>query len=347
MFASQLSQHLNSLGHKVVLISLFAGSNDLPFKGEKVNLDRPISKRFFDVSGWKKLAQLIAIQNPDVIQCNAADTLKFAVFSKKIFRWKQPIVARNASMVSLYIHNPITKYFNHWLYKNVEFIASVSENSKNDLVALFPNLSSKVQVIPVGIEKQETKAVEWKDGLNADKHIIHVGGFSFEKNHEGLLSIFKKLLVNFPNAHLHLLGEGPKIELIKQLCSDLKLEDNVTFYGWVSNPMDYIVKADVLVLPSIIEGLPGVILESMIARVPVVAYKVGGIPEIVIDNETGYLVGLNDESTFVKSIEKALVNDNTKLIQNAYNLVDKKYINSAIAGQFEYFYSNLAQGRLK
>jgi glycosyltransferase involved in cell wall biosynthesis len=347
MFASQLSQHLSSFGHKVVLISLFSGTNDLPFNGEKINLDRPISKRFFDFYGWKKLAQLIAIQNPDVIQCNAADTLKFAVFSKMIFRWKQPIVARNASMVSLYIHNSITRHFNHWLYKNVEFIASVSENSKNDLVGLFPDLSSKVQVIPVGIEKQVTNAVEWKGGLNAEKHIIHVGGFSFEKNHEGLLSIFEKLLVNFPNAHLHLLGEGPKIELIKQLSVNLKLDDNITFYGWVANPMDYIVKADVLVLPSIIEGLPGVILEAMIAKVPVVAYNVGGIPEIVIDNETGYLVELNDESTFVKKLEKALVNNNTEFILNAYNLVDKKYINSTIAGQFEYFYSNLAEGRLK
>jgi len=341
MFAAQLSQHLESLGHQVIFLSLFPGEGALPFGGEKMSLNRPASKRFFDYKGWKNFAVLVKKYNPDVIQCNAGDTLKFAVMSKKLFGWKQPIVARNASMISLYINNPMVKWINSWLYANVDFVVSVSENSKKDINNLFPKTTSKTAVIPVGIEMYQCKLVSWIGGEKAHKHIIHVGGFSFEKNHEGLLSIFKKLLDGNPDTHLHLLGEGPKREAIEQLSYSMKLNDNITFYGWVSNPMDYICKADVLILPSIIEGMPGVILEAMILRRPVVAYDVGGIPEVVRNGVTGYLVKKNDEDGFVNSLEKALYNDNQQYIQNAYDLVSDNYNNSNIAKQFEEVYIQL------
>ncbi len=119
-----------------------------------------------------------------MIQCNAGDTLKFAVISKKFFGWKQPIIARNVSMVSLYISNPLVKLFNKWLYKNADSIISVSENSKKDINTLFPETLHKTTVIPVGIEPQVPKQVEWKNADSASCHLIHVGGFSFEKNHE-------------------------------------------------------------------------------------------------------------------------------------------------------------------
>ncbi|MGL2966876.1 glycosyltransferase [Flavobacterium sp. XGLA_31] len=341
MFAAQLSQHLEASGNQVFLVSLFPGTVELPFSGVKISLNRPIDKRFFDYQGWKELSELIAKHNPDVIQCNAGDTLKFAVLSKKIFKWKQPIVARNASMVSLYINNPITKAINHWLYRNVDFVISVSENSKKDLNTIFPETIAKSTVIPVGIDPHECKAVVWRGGADAQKHIIHVGGFSFEKNHEGLLSIFKKFVEKRPNVHLHLLGEGPKRAAIEQLAVNLKLNDKMTFYGWVSNPMDYICKADVLVLPSIIEGLPGVILEAMISKKPVVAYNVGGISEVVQLGVTGYLVEKNEESNFAEALEKAIYQDNEKLIQNAYDLVSQKYNNIIIAQQFDRIYHQL------
>ena len=341
MFAAQLSQHLESMGHQVFLIALFPGDGELPFSGEKISLNRPASKRWVDFEGWKMLADLIQKHQPDVIQCNAGDTLKFAVLSQKTQGWQQPVIARNASMVSLYINNPLTKWINGLWYKNVDYVISVSENSKKDINALFPVTTLKSEVIPVGIELIPTQEVALKGGLPTDKHIIHVGGFSFEKNHEGLLSIFKKYLENHPDTHLHLLGEGPKKSEIEKLSAELQLKDKITFYGWVSNPMHYVRKADVLVLPSIIEGLPGVILEAMISKVVTVAYNVGGVSEVVQNGETGYLIEKNDETGFVNAIEKALTQDNQLLIQNAYELVNQKYNNTAIAKQFEKVYFSI------
>jgi glycosyltransferase involved in cell wall biosynthesis len=341
MFAAQLSQHLESLGHQVILLSLFPGEGALPFAGEKLSLNRPVSKRFFDYKGWKNFAVLVKKYNPDVIQCNAGDTLKFAVMSKKLFGWKQPIVARNASMISLYINNPMVKWINSWLYANVDFVVSVSENSKKDVNTLFPTTSQKSTVIPVGIELPTFSDVDWKGGVEARHHIIHVGGFSFEKNHERLLYIFKTVLKQLPDAHLHFLGEGPKKEAIQQLAHSLQLNDKITFYGWISNPLDYICKAGVLVLPSVIEGLPGVILEAMSCKVPVVAYNVGGIPEVIQDGQTGYLVEKNEEAVFATAIIKVLNENNEPLVQNAFDLVHEKYNNKVLAKQFENVYQDL------
>ena len=343
MFAAQLSTHLTELGHQVFLISLFPGESDLPFTGEKISLNRPIAKRWNDYEGWRKLDQLIQKHQPDVIQCNAGDTLKFAVLSQKTFRWQPPIIARNASMVSLYIKNPIMKWINQKLYQKTALIVSVSENSKKDINTLFPETTSKTKVIPVGVEINSLQEVEWKGGSHAQYHIIHVGGFTFEKNHERLLVIFKQFLSLQPDSHLHLLGEGPKKNEIQQLAAEMNLQDKITFYGWVSNPVDYIAKADLVVLPSVIEGLPGVILESMFCKTPVVAYNVGGIAEIVQNLTTGFLVPKNEEAIFVTAMHQALTENKEVMVKNAFDLVNEKYSNITIAKQFEAIYFNLKQ----
>ena len=341
MFACQLSGHLEKLGHTVIVIALFPGAEKLPFKGKIIQLNRPISRRWFDYNGWKELSLLVQQYQPDIIQCNAGDTLKFAVLSKLFFKWDTPIIARNASMVSLYIKNPIAKWINRQLYKKVSRIVSVSEQSKKNLNALFPETTSKSIVIPVGIETTDLHEVSWKDGKNADLHIIHVGGFTFEKNHEGLVRIFNQFLQKRPQAHLHLLGDGPKRKEIEALSKTMEIDDKITFYGFVSNPIDYVHKAHALVLPSIIEGLPGVLLEAMYAKTVTIAYNVGGISEIIENKTTGFLVPKNDESAFVESMILAIQENQQDILANAHKQVVQKYSNDYLAKAFQNVYSEI------
>lgn len=339
IFAAQLSEHLQKLGHKVVLISLFEGVCDLPFSGEIIHLNRPISKRWFDFAGWKKLAKLIQKYNPDLVQCNAGDTLKYAVLSQQFFNWKSFIVARNASTVSNYIKSNSIKRINQFLYAKADAIISVSEYSKIDLNQLFPETKNKTTVIPIGVEKQEIKEVHWQNNVEASINIIHVGGFTFEKNHIGLLTIWELFLKENPNAVLHLFGDGPLRKEIESIVKAKGLESSILFYGWVVNPLDYIAKANVLVLPSIIEGLPGVLLEAMYCKTLVVAYNVGGISEIVKPNETGFLVEKGDEVDFVKAIENSILKESMYLKENASTFVSKNFDNHYIALNFENQYN--------
>ncbi len=332
IFACQLSNHLMDLGHEVLLVAIFEGESQLPFNGNIIRLDRPLSKRFFDFKGWKNFYSIINEFGPDIIQANAADTLKYAVFSKKYFGWKAPIISRNASEVGRYLKSPIQKILNSFFYKNVEFIISVSQASKEDILNHFPFLSGKTKVIPVGLEPiSKIKGIRLKP--EDSKHIVHVGGFSFEKNHSGLLRIFQSVLKYKPNVHLHLVGDGPLKAKIEEEVEKMNLRHNITFYGFVNNPLSYIKAANVLVLSSIIEGLPGVLLEAMMCKTPVVAYNVGGISEIV-SSQTGNLIEKDDETGFVKAVLETLKNPNMKQIEAAHQMVLKEYMNEEIAMKF-------------
>lgn len=332
MFTSQLANHQKKLGLNVKVVSVFNGEAELPFEDEIFCLNGNKSNRFLDFKAWKKLDEIIKGFQPDVVQANAGDTLKYAVFSKKFFKWKSPIVFRNASEVGRYLNSTFQREYNTYLYKNVDQIISVSKKSEKDLIDHFSFLKGKTQVLPVGLEKNGTiSSFELEPA--GHQHIVHVGGFSFEKNHKGLIKIFERVLAQKQHVHLHLVGDGPLRSEVEVLVKEKGLEESVHFYGFVNNPLSYIKGGDVLILPSVIEGLPGVLLEAMYCKTPVVAYDVGGISEIVSD-KTGELIKSGDEEEFAKAIIQNLDHPQDVQINNAYNMVIENFMNGEIAREF-------------
>ena len=339
IFACQLSNHLVTLGHEVKVVAIFKGKGVLPFEGEIKCLYANTKTRFIAYKTWSKLNEIIKEFKPDIVQANAGDTLKYLVFSKLIFRWKTPIVARNASEVGRYLNSAIQKKYNIFLYRQVSQVISVSRASEKDILINFSFLSGKTSVIPVGVEPKtaiENLVLE----PTIKKHILHVGGFSFEKNHSGLLRIFQSLLIENPMVQLHLVGDGALYKEVKKLVKELKLEKSITFYGFVNNPLAYIKAADILILPSVIEGLPGVLLEAMYCKTPVIAYDVGGISEIV-NGDTGTLVDKGDENGFFSNIIKVLNNLDNSQINRAYKRVLKDFVNDNIAVKFVASYNKI------
>jgi glycosyltransferase involved in cell wall biosynthesis len=341
IFTSQLSTHLQNQGHEVILVSIFSGQAKLPFNGKIIALNGSQNKKYWDLKAWKDLASLIKNEKPDIVQANAGDTLKYAVFSKLLFSWKQPIVFRNASTISLYIKSAIVKRLYNFLFSHTSKIISVSNASATDFGNLFPACKTKIVTIPIGIEKDER--IEKRMFQNPYNHIasnlyklIHVGGFTFEKNHIGLLSIFEIITKQIPNATLHLIGDGPLREEIENTVQEKQLSHKVFFHGYQQDPLQWIQYADTLLLPSHIEGLPGVILEAFYCKTPVVAYDTGGIHEIVKQGETGYIIQKENENAFANMVIQAISksNDQIEMTQNAFALVTKQYMNAKIAKRF-------------
>jgi glycosyltransferase involved in cell wall biosynthesis len=219
----------------------------------------------------------------------------------------------------------------------------VSSTSATDFAKLFPQFKERIVKVPIGIE--ETGFNEAADPLQgASKPVlVHVGGFTYEKNHARLIEIFGAIQKKQPGASLHLVGSGPLQTQIEELVKQKGLQQQVRFYGFRNDAMQFIKNADVLLLPSIIEGLPGVILEAFYCKTPVVAYDVGGIGEVVINNKTGYLVPKGNEEIFADSVLAALENTpgNQKLMQNAWQLVMNEYLNTSIAKKFLEVYSSI------
>lgn len=344
MFASQLSTHINEKGHKAILVFVFPGQAPLPFSGETKHLNGSPKKRMWDLKAWRTLAQIIWEEKPDVVQANAGDTLKYAVLSKLFFKWKQPIVFRNASTISLYIKTTPAKLLNGFFFKHASRIVSVSSTSATDFAKLFPQFKERIVTVPIGIEETINNTAEENVIPGALKPVlVHVGGFTYEKNHVRLIEIFEGIRKQQPGASLHLVGSGPLQAQIEELVKQKGLQQQVHFYGFRNDAMQFMKKADVLLLPSIIEGLPGVILEAFYCKTPVVAYNVGGIGEVVINGKTGYLVPKGNEEAFVENVLKALdkTPENEQLVQNAWQLVMKEYLNTRIADKFLEVYKSL------
>lgn len=339
MFTCQLANHQKKNGIEVKVVSIFKGNVILPLDDEIQCLNGNKSSRFLDVNAWKKLDSIINDFQPNIIQANAGDTLKYAVFSKKLFRWKVPIVFRNASEVGRYLNSKFQRKYNKFLYKNIDHAISVSKASERDLLEHFPFLEGKTQVLPVGLEKNEN-IVPVQINPVGSRHIIHVGGFSFEKNHQGVINIFERVLSLKKNVHLHLVGDGPLRPDIEVFVKERELGNNVHFYGFVNNPLSYIKGAEILILPSLIEGLPGVLLEAMYCRIPVVAYNVGGISEIV-NNSSGTLIQKGEEDEFANAILCKLDYPDQDKIENAFNMVQEKFMNANISRDFIQAYTDV------
>ena len=341
IFACQLSNALNQKGHECTIISLFPGDRTLPFSGKVISLGLSKKRRLIDWFGLKKLAMLVNNELPDIVQANAGDTLKYAIISKLIFRWRAKIVFRNASTVSLYIRNPIIKRWNAFLYSQTDQVVSVSKHTRDDLKKIFPVVSCKITVAPIGVERVDFS--NQRTPQNNPIVLLHVGGFTFEKNHDGLVKIFGEIRRHRQDVELWLVGDGPLRSQTENLTKRLNLKEYVKFWGYQPDPSSFFCKAKVFLLPSIIEGLPAVILESFCYELPVVAYDVGGIRELVRNGETGYLIEKGNEKDFAAATLKALQGraETILLSKNALDLVAREYTMEKVADRFNIIYEKL------
>lgn len=351
IFACQLSNHLLDQGHDVVVLTLYPGDGELPFKGTQIHLNRPISHRLFDFIGWKKFAEYINKYQPDVIQANASDTLKFCSSSKYLFKWKNKLVFRNANKMGDFIDSPLKHKLNKFYLKNLDYVISVSKECEKDFIKTFQFTENKIQTVTIGVEEKKIDALspDLKEIYSKGPVIVHIGGFVPEKNHETLIRIFSCLLKSNQRLQLVLIGKGKLQETIRQEVQEKGLEENVHFLDYRNDILEILKRATLFVMPSLIEGLPAVILEAMYCGTPVVAFNVGGISEVIKSGQTGELVQKGDEDDFIQRVERILGDENYRdeIVQNASDLIHSQFLNNQIAEQFESCYENLLEPEIK
>ena len=127
---------------------------------------------------------------------------------------------------------------------------------------------------------------------NAAPILGSIGSLEHRKGHPILLEALVNLISGrLPHAHLMLVGDGPDEGLLRSKVQQMGLKDNVSFFPFTRKPNLVYERIDITVMASLYkEGLPNVILESMSMGVPVISTKLGGVPETVVDGETGDMV---------------------------------------------------------
>jgi glycosyltransferase involved in cell wall biosynthesis len=135
--------------------------------------------------------------------------------------------------------------------------------------------------------------------------LLAVGRLIAQKDHPTLLRGFARVRERHPDARLAILGSGPLEEATRSLVHELGLDDAVALPGR-QEPGDWLARADLFVHTSRWEGFGIVLLEAMLASLPIVATRVSAVPEVVLDGETGLLVGEGDVEALAVALDELL-----------------------------------------
>jgi N-acetyl-alpha-D-glucosaminyl L-malate synthase BshA len=143
---------------------------------------------------------------------------------------------------------------------------------------------------------------------NGERVIMHISNFRKVKNLPVLLQVFNEVRRHVP-ARLALVGDGPEREATERQAEDMGIADRVDFLGDQESIADILPAADVFLLPSQHESFGLAALEAMACGVPVVGSRIGGLPEVIVHEETGYLCDPNDVACMTTIVSALLRNE--------------------------------------
>lgn len=196
--------------------------------------------------------------------------------------------------------------------KSAKFVVCISDYCRSQAMAFStPQDWDKLHIVHCGVEPDR-----YADELSIERdhpHLTFVGRLASVKGVPVLFDALKMLQDTHPDLRLTLIGDGPERKELERYAHSRGLADMVEFAGYKSQAdvAQALQKTDLFVLPSFAEGVPVVLMEAMAARVPVVATRVAGIPELVEDVKHGFLVAAGDVDSLANAISD-LLNDTTR-----------------------------------
>jgi len=213
-----------------------------------------------------------------------------------------------------YFEKSIRKKMIFRILKHFDHIITVSSDLKSKVVNDCGVNSDRVEVIPNGIDVQKFYLMDKNESRKicnlelSKKYILCISRLSHEKGLDNLLKGFSKLS---RDVELIIIGDGPLRESLITLSRALNIVDRLHLIGEISHKdtRAWYNAADIFCLPSLWEGCPNVIIESLACGTPVVSTCVGGIPDLIPSEEYGVLVPPGDHIELSKALKNAL--DNT------------------------------------
>ena len=266
---------------------------------------------------------------------------------------------RNANHIEISRSNILAYRLTQWC---VDIIIANSNAGAVWNHKIFKLPSSCYRVVHNGVDTERFRpkdgtTIRWKLGIPVSCPVVGVfAAFKKQKNHSMLFRAFKLVLGSIPEAQLLLIGDLPvdsrgrlngyKVQL-DNLVDDLGIRHRCIFLGHQANVERLYPACDITVLPSLHEGTPNVLLESMACGVPVVATNVCDNDYIIKEGEVGYLVALGDDVGMARRIVSLLGNKalRQEMGQRARNRVRKEFSIKRMAEKIEAVYLELLNRR--
>jgi len=356
--ATELGKNLAERGHEIHFIS-----SSLPFRlshvagnifFHEVNVQSyPLFESPpYTLSLTSKMVDIAKHAGLDVLHVHyAIPHATSAVMARQILAEEEialPVVTTlHGTDITLIGQDPSFAPVVTWSISQSDGVTAVSNYLRQETYDHFA-VTNGIDVIPnfidtVRFHRQDKEHFKQALCPNGEKVIVHVSNFRPVKNTKQVVDIFHRIRESYADVKLLLVGDGPERVPTERKARDLGVFEDVRFLG-KQDPIEEILSiADIFLMPSDSETFGLAALEAMACRVPTVVSDVGGLPELVVDEETGYLCPPGDVDAFSDRI-LALLQDqdlHTRLSQAARARAEETFDIDTVVPRYERYYEQV------
>lgn len=320
-----------AIGNQGVSISLFP-------------CDKP-----FDIATISKIKKYVVVNDIALIHSHG--------YKADFYSYFISLNNKNHFLLFATVHNWILNSFQERTYKIVDklilrrfnHVVTVSEKLSEELYLSGFN-KEIVDYIPNGVDLESPTVNSHRPDsrhifgvVNSDFVVGCVASLSYVKAQEYLIEAASLLLPEFPELRVVLIGDGERRSYLENYAKKLHISEFIVFVGYRNDVKSLYVGFDVFALVSKYEGLPMALLEAMAAGVPVVASAVGAIPDVIGDNEFGFLVKPGSVADIVDSVRYLITNHSKRneLSIKGRSRVEEKFSSKKMCRAYENLYKKL------
>ena len=314
---ANLAAGLESRGYRTTLVagSLARGEDSMAFLAERLGISvvsvpeiqREVSL-LHDARSIARVAELIRATRPHILHTHTAKAGaigRLAALSAGGARPPVVVHTFHGHVLKGYFGPARTAFFRQIeraLARTTDALVAVSPEVRDELVAFGVAPRQKFTVVRLGVPLGERLGVETSDtdyrrlyGIGSNAFVVGwVGRMTAVKDTGTMLEIVRALRDLGVDAVLCMVGDGPDRERLEELAHELGIARSCFFVGYQPDVAGYYALFDAFLLPSVNEGTPVSAIEALGAGTPVVATRVGGVPDVVRDGLDGYLVAAGD-----------------------------------------------------
>jgi glycosyltransferase involved in cell wall biosynthesis len=313
---------------------------------------------FSDRKALIKIKDIIAEYKPDIVHTHASKA--GALGRKAALDMKVPVVVHtfHGHVFHSYfgkVKTELYKFIERKLAQKSTGIIAISDLQKKELVNTYKiTTEKKVNVIPLGFDlkkfnqnlPEKRKNVRQKFEIGEDQVAVAIiGRLAPIKNHSLFLEIVA-IVQNESDKKLvfFIVGDGELRDEIAQKVSELsKIGVDIRMTSWIKDINEFNAGMDVICLTSNNEGTPVSIIEAQASQVPVVSTNVGGVQNVMIDNETGFIVPKNNARIFADNLLVLIENEalRNEMGRNGWSFVKERFHFERLVKDMEYYYKEL------
>lgn len=358
VIATELGKRLAKRGHEVHFVAY-----DRPFKLDTFDqniyyhevevLDYPLFKfPPYMIALASKIAEVSKWADLDLVHVHYAIPHAISAFlAKQLVPDKNlPFVTTlHGTDITVVGHEPQFYDITKFSIEASDAVTAVSQSLKEETVSVF-KVDKDIQVIynfidPEVYHRVEVPELRARYAAEGEKVLIHISNFRPVKRLRDVVDIFEAVNRDVPS-RLLMVGDGPEGPAVHQYISSKGLTDRVHFVGKQERVVELLSVSDLCLLPSEKESFGLVALEAMACGVPVIASMIGGLPEIVRDGVTGYLVPVGNVEAMAYKAVNILNNAalGKRLAENGVNHAVNNFHIDQIVVDYENMYTKVISG---